>query len=243
MTSVREPSAGIATDERWRAAQRYEQEWWKNHPPDPEFYIEFAEEVTRELSPFIVLSPNHFVLEVGSGAAGIITGLDGAHRYALDPLEDYYCMVESFRQFRDPAVHYACARGEALPYSDGMFDLVISDNVLDHCELPAKVLSEIHRVLKPGGIVYLRLNVYLQWGRFVRMMAERLQIDAGHPHTFTRPMLHTAILGAGFEILDVHARSYRKEWFRDVTSGSAKGVMKALAFATRSSTVHILRKP
>jgi len=39
-----------------------------------------------------------------------------------------------------------------LPYPDNNFDLVFSTSVLEHVQNPEDVFSEIHRVLKPGGI-------------------------------------------------------------------------------------------
>jgi SAM-dependent methyltransferase len=39
-----------------------------------------------------------------------------------------------------------------IPYDDNTFDLVFSDNVMEHIQDPMHVLPEIHRVLKPGGI-------------------------------------------------------------------------------------------
>lgn len=41
---------------------------------------------------------------------------------------------------------------EAMPLEDNHFDLVISFAVLEHTRCPSKALSEIKRVLKPGGI-------------------------------------------------------------------------------------------
>jgi SAM-dependent methyltransferase len=38
-----------------------------------------------------------------------------------------------------------------IPYSDSTFDMVFSDNVLEHLEWPENVFSEVARVLKPGG--------------------------------------------------------------------------------------------
>ena len=38
-----------------------------------------------------------------------------------------------------------------IPYPDQMFDLVVSDNVMEHLAEPVNVLAEIGRVLKPGG--------------------------------------------------------------------------------------------
>ena len=44
-------------------------------------------------------------------------------------------------------------RNDVLPYPDGAFDLVVNNQVLEHVtDLPA-TLSEIHRVLGPGGEV------------------------------------------------------------------------------------------
>src|SRR5262249_27975188 len=42
--------------------------------------------------------------------------------------------------------------GEAIPYADESFDLVLADNVFEHLESPQQVFSEVARVLKPGGL-------------------------------------------------------------------------------------------
>lgn len=42
-------------------------------------------------------------------------------------------------------------RMEDLPYPDGSFDLVLSDQVLEHTEQPFRAVSESLRVLRPGG--------------------------------------------------------------------------------------------
>lgn len=44
-----------------------------------------------------------------------------------------------------------CENLEALTYSDETFDLVITQDVLEHVFHPDRVFSEIARVLKPGG--------------------------------------------------------------------------------------------
>ncbi len=38
-----------------------------------------------------------------------------------------------------------------LPFEDNVFDVVFSDNVLEHLEHPLEVFNEVYRVLKPGG--------------------------------------------------------------------------------------------
>jgi SAM-dependent methyltransferase len=42
-------------------------------------------------------------------------------------------------------------QGESIPYPDATFDIVISDNVLEHLTQPEIVFAEVLRVLKPGG--------------------------------------------------------------------------------------------
>lgn len=47
------------------------------------------------------------------------------------------------------------ADGHDLPFLDQSFDAVVGHAVLDHVIDPRRVLGEIHRVLKPSGIVYV----------------------------------------------------------------------------------------
>ena len=55
----------------------------------------------------------------------------------------------------------AGAYGEAIPRPASSFDLVVSLQVLEHVKDPEKVLSEVWRVLKPGGHFYLACENYL----------------------------------------------------------------------------------
>ena len=41
---------------------------------------------------------------------------------------------------------------QRLPYPDGTFDAVISDQVLEHVEDPVRAINESRRVLKKGGV-------------------------------------------------------------------------------------------
>jgi SAM-dependent methyltransferase len=49
----------------------------------------------------------------------------------------------------------AWASGLQLPFRDASFDTAVSFQVLEHVPEPAQMLSEIGRVLKPGGVLIL----------------------------------------------------------------------------------------
>ncbi len=90
-----------------------------------------------------------------------------------------------------------------IPFEDSSFDGVVLQAVLEHVLDPAQAVSEVWRVLRPGGLVYAE-TPFLQ------------HVHAGE-HDFTR-FTH---LG--------HRRLFR--WFREVESGAAAGPGVALAWA------------
>ncbi|MBK9281071.1 MAG: class I SAM-dependent methyltransferase [Candidatus Obscuribacter sp.] len=50
--------------------------------------------------------------------------------------------------------------GEALAFDDSSFDVVVSNDVLEHVTSPPKVLEESCRVLKPGGLIMFNIPNY-----------------------------------------------------------------------------------
>lgn len=93
--------------------------------------------------------------------------------------------------------------GHDLPFADGSFDGVISQAVLEHVLDPARCVAEMHRVLKPDGLVFGE-TPFMQ------------QVHMG-PFDFTR-FTH---LG--------HRRLFRN--FEEIESGASCGPGMALAWA------------
>jgi ubiquinone/menaquinone biosynthesis C-methylase UbiE len=62
----------------------------------------------------------------------------------------------------DPAYRgrMIAAVGEALPFADASFDLVTTFQTLEHVADVEKCISEMLRVLRPGGVLYLRAPDY-----------------------------------------------------------------------------------
>jgi SAM-dependent methyltransferase len=96
------------------------------------------------------------VLEVGSGAHGLIFYFGTTRCMGVDPLATYYARLFPEWQRR---VQTLAAYGEQLPFADNSFDFVLCDNVVDHAEFPARIVSEMARVLIPGGLLYFTVNL------------------------------------------------------------------------------------
>jgi SAM-dependent methyltransferase len=62
-------------------------------------------------------------------------------------------IAKAQRQFASPRVSFLAGDFATLPFSDGAFECVYADNVLEHSFDVDKTLLEINRVLKKGGVL------------------------------------------------------------------------------------------
>jgi len=113
--------------------------------------------VREKLTQFAPLSVDARVLEVGSGAHGLIFYFEAADRVGVDPLADHYRSLFPAWQHRARTL---AAFGEDLPFEDARFDIILCDNVVDHAASPRRIIEEIARVLRPGGLLYFTVNVH-----------------------------------------------------------------------------------
>src|SRR5688572_7140451 len=113
--------------------------------------------VSRRLEQVRCIPAEARVLEVGSGAHGLIFYFEAKVRVGIDPLASHYAKLFPAWQSR---VRTVAAEGEHLPFGDDSFDIVLCDNVVDHAENPKAIVKEIARVLVPGGLLYFEVNVH-----------------------------------------------------------------------------------
>lgn len=181
---------------RWQRAQQHEWAYQELKSRQVAGYeqqvtaggILHAERVRIALAPHLKMVPSTRILEVGSGPSGVCFFLEQGERYGLDPLADFFHHVFSSLQ-AGCGVRLIRGQGEALPFQKEAFDLVICENVLDHAMNPKAILREIHRVLRPGGVLFLGVNVGGWAFRTVSRVHERLLgrwtvIPALGPHPF-----------------------------------------------------------
>jgi len=88
----------------------------------------------------------------------------------------------------------------SLPFADASFDTVLLSEVIEHLDTPAKALSEIHRVLRPGGraIIIFPNDRTFMLARLAMGMFLEAFYDPGHVMQWTPAKIRLALKKAGF---------------------------------------------
>jgi SAM-dependent methyltransferase len=136
------------------------------------------------------LGPARRVLDIGCG-----TGEFG--RFAPPGVEVHGLDID------EGAVELASRHEEArrcdleegqLPYADEHFDAVLAKDVLEHLRDPARIVCEIRRVLRPGGVVVASV---------VQARSRRVWADYTHVRGFTKASASFLFEDADFDVQDV----------------------------------------
>jgi len=205
---------------RWQKAQGYEKKFWQSHQ-DLIFskkrlsqLEQYSEIIRRVLRRFIKDEEIKVVLQVGCGPLDIIDFWPLGVKYGLDPLIDFY---NQHRQNKRVNVNLINGVGEKLPFTDGYFDLIFLMNAIDHVYDPRQVIAECHRVLRPGRLLYLTLNVFSSPVAAIKKIFDFLGVDKGHPHAFSAEEIKKLITDSGLTV--------RYEW--SPAKASARAAMQA----------------
>ena len=215
----------------------------------PDYTMGFSEEMLESLRRFTAethaghllphLRPGLRVLDFGCGPGTISVGLAKAVHpgefHGVDMEESQIDQAREIAQFRrqDKAVFHV-GDVTALEFEDGFFDVAHCHNVLMHVPDTHAVLTEVKRVLKPGGLIACREMIcessfsqpdFGVLGKCWDMFQDLLQADDGHPQMGRELKGH--ILAAGFENVrstnsfDIYSapadvafiHSFAKQWF------------------------------
>lgn len=122
------------------------------------------------------------VLDVGSADGPSVSWLRSCGRHTSLDID-----------LRGLAPGDVCGSAAAIPFRDGVFDVVAAFDVIEHVESEPTVLAELRRVLAPGGRLLVSVPAY-QWAWSDHDVAN------GHFRRYTRPRAVTALTTAGFEV-------------------------------------------
>jgi SAM-dependent methyltransferase len=128
------------------------------------------------------------ILDAGCGTGGNLKRYERiGDAIGVDPSADAvrFCRERGLDSVRQAGL-------EALPFEDGVFDLVAATDVLEHVAAEEQALRELRRVAAPGGALLLTVPAYMWlWSA----EDERLH----HERRYTRRRLRRAVERAGWE--------------------------------------------
>lgn len=119
-------------------------------------------------------------------------------------------------------------KGETIPYDDTTFDIVVSANTLEHLNNPKRCFQEVNRVLKVGGLFFLKTpNKYhyvpliskltpISFHRFynkLRGVNEQDVFPTRYKANDPKRLYHLAQL-SGFEVMSINFFEGRPEYLR-----------------------------
>lgn len=202
---------GDDSRQRWQSAQEGEATWWAgvaatgyNGQNPEEFIARGQRESMLQALGFLGAAPEDFadafVVEFGSGPAGIVEYLHSRRRIAIEPLYPKY--REMYPHLASSGVEYISIPAESrssLP--DGCADLVVCYNMLDHVLDPEKVMEQVARVAKPGAQLLFQVNVYASPAEIAKKSGLHAEL---HPHSFTTQSAIAILEKYGFDVSNSH---------------------------------------
>ncbi len=158
--------------------------------------------VVRELQGFSNLPAGKKILEIGCGN-GIGTGLIDQYFKPAELIATEYDEVLvkiAQRKNKGSKIHIEAGNAADLRFANNEFDAVIGLSVIHHIPNWEESLNEIHRVIKPGGLLIIKdlsIDTFrTPFGRISRLFVE-------HPYDdmFTKEEFLDYLKQQGFNIL------------------------------------------
>jgi ubiquinone/menaquinone biosynthesis C-methylase UbiE len=223
------PTAGLG--ERLRAStERY----YRDVLGLPDWHARTTQRIKREFESFMfarlrqIAGPldGKIVVDLGCGWGGVVLHAAGEAQLAIGIEPDAERLAIARQLLRESAHANAFVLrgvGEKLPFRDQSIDVVASYQVLEHVRDPARVVAEVRRVLKKGGVFHFSTPNYLSfrephykvvWLPLMPKWLARIYLRArGRKPRFITHIRYVNPIGLrrllrknGFEFHDVHER-------------------------------------
>jgi len=178
-----------------------------------------------KLLEVVELRHNMRVLDVGSGTGFPLLELSQrlgstCRVSGIDPWEAALDRVRmKIRLWGAENVELVQGVAEAMPFEDGTFDLVVSNNGINNMEDDRKALREISRVSRPGAQLVVTANLpdtmvefYDIYRAVLREDGKEAELERLKEHIWKRrkPLTHTVgiIEGAGYDVIETHENRF-----------------------------------
>ena len=140
--------------EKWeKIHQPYEFNYWKEKGifdySNEEYFVEYWMNIWK----WINVIPGREVLDIGSGPRPVMK-----EGYVIEPLGKRYIEIAK-KSWWENIILYAKPAEEFIQELQNKFNFILCWNSIDHSYDPLKVLENINRYLKEGGILVLATDL------------------------------------------------------------------------------------
>lgn len=180
------------------------------------FYIEST---VRETNARLAIAPESEVLDIGCGTGQLLEATSSGHPNAtllgVDPVAE---MLKVARQRVPSSIPLLQGWAEALPLRSETFDWVVSCNVLHFIKRPKAALTEMWRVLRPGGQVVITdwCDDYLTCRLCDRYLR---RVDPAHHKVYRSTECSQLLEAAGYNRIAVER--YKISWLWGLMTATA----------------------
>ena len=198
----------LFSDPVWRVYQEREKAFWTyeterlTYNPDPVGHVKPSLKHWRIDTEFF---KGKTVLEIGSGPFGFFSGVEQINEKHLpenlvvsDSLMDFYQKLNVFKLIPGKAIPLK-SPGEDLPFPNRSFDIIVTNNTIDHVKDCTGLLKECKRLLKDDGYLLFSTHIIVDFMKVFKPVLKK--IDTNHPHHFTEEEVDDLFKGNGFELL------------------------------------------
>jgi ubiquinone/menaquinone biosynthesis C-methylase UbiE len=197
-----------------------------------------------------VLTVDYDRLGVGAGTKVIDVGC-GAGRHSFEAFRrgadvvafdqnasDLNDVDEILQAMKEQDQAPASAKAEAvkgdaldLPYDDGTFDCVIASEILEHVPEDDRVISELVRILKPGGALAITVPRWLPERVCWALSDEYHANEGGHIRIYRADALRDKVLAHGLKMTHSHHAHalHSPFWWLKSAVGTSKSDHPAVA--------------
>lgn len=186
----------------------YAEVWWEG---SHYFLRMLANQVRARMLYFDRIDPKWeglYTLDLGCGGGFLSEALAnrGARVIGIDPWCAVLRVARAHSQISKLNIQYVASAGESLPLDDSCMDRVVCVDTLEHVFDLKKVLAEVYRVLRPGGVFFFDTvnRTWLARILVVRLLEDIVRImprGVHDPNKFIRPReLKEELSALGFRV-------------------------------------------
>jgi 2-polyprenyl-3-methyl-5-hydroxy-6-metoxy-1,4-benzoquinol methylase len=153
--------------------------------------LEFLEETN-------LLKPGDRILEIGCGIGSVVAELT-MHGFDVTGTDiSREAISYGLKKYGD--INLLVQPAEMLEFENETFDVVLSFDLFEHIAHIDKHVSEVFRVLRPGGYYLFQTPNKLSNATFETLSKKSLKWRRAHPSLHTPSQLRRRLSGHGFEI-------------------------------------------